>query len=162
MQHDPKGQEALDRLAFDFFREFARCEYSLKVAGFLREKPYLSADWHAFADAVKHVFNSPPSERVKGAINYYLENPPKKQIVRNGLLDWSEANPYSKNQAELVLRLVGQTRNNLFHGGKFNNHWFAPQRSEKLLKNGLIILRAVIKEHPKVREAYDGRASLSA
>jgi len=157
-----KRQEALDRLAFDFFREFARCEYSLKVAGFLKEKPYLSADWRAFASEVEHVFNSPLSERVKCAIDYYLENPPKKQIVRNGLLDWSEANPRSKNQAELVLRLVGQTRNNLFHGGKFNKNWFEPQRSEALMTHALIILRAAVDANPQVKKAYtDGKGLVS-
>jgi hypothetical protein len=103
---------------------------------------------------VKGIFNVPSSPEVACAINYYLTKPPKKQVVLNGNLDWEESKPDHKNQAELILRLVCRVRNNLFHGGKFNNRWFEPQRSEELLSNGLVILRAAIAANEKVRDAY--------
>ena len=31
-------------------------------------------------------------------------------------------------------------RNNLYHGAKFNGTWFDPQRSERLLGHGLVVL----------------------
>jgi hypothetical protein len=95
----------LDQLAFEFFREFARCEYCLKAVG-LRElnRRDPTADWGAFANQVEQVFNTPSSEEMTRAINYYLAAPPKKQVVRNGLLDWAESLPDHNSQAELILR----------------------------------------------------------
>lgn len=150
---------SLDALSSEFFREFARCEYCLKAVG-LREPKRRdpTADWGAFAGQVQSVFDHPPSQEVADAIHYYLNTPPKKQVVRNSLLDWEASEPAHKNQAELVLRLVCRVRNNLFHGGKFNGHWFEPQRSEELLRHGLAVLRAVVSAHPSVREAYAQRA----
>jgi hypothetical protein len=151
---------SLEALSFEFFREFARCEYCLKAVG-LRERKRRdpTADWSAFAEQVQSVFDYPPSEEVATAIRYYLNSPPKKQIVRNGVLDWAQSEPDHKSQAELVLRLVCRVRNNLFHGGKFNGHWFEPQRSEELLRFGLCVLRAVVSAHPEVGKAYDQRAA---
>jgi hypothetical protein len=150
----------LDALSFEFFREFARCEYCLKTVGLrIPKRRDPTADWGAFAHEVQAVFATPPSAEMAAAIKYYLEKPPKKQVLRNGLLDWNETQPDHKNQAELVLRLVYRTRNNLFHGGKFNGHWFEPQRSEELLRHGLCILPSVVAAHPKVSEAYAQRAA---
>ena len=103
------------------------------------------------------MFATPPAD-LATAIRYYLEMPPKKQIIRNDLLDWDDLQPDHKNQAELILRLVCRVRNNLFHGGKFNGHWFEPQRSEELLRHGLLILRSAVAAHPNVSEAYAQRA----
>jgi len=150
----------LDQLAFEFFREFARCEYCLKAVG-LREpnRRDPTADWGAFANDVQQLFDAPPTRAVANAIAYYVAKPPKKQIIRDGLLDWSNVLPDHNSQAELVLRLVCRVRNNLFHGGKFNGHWFEPQRSEELLRHGLTILKAVTSAHQAVSEAYAGRAN---
>ncbi len=93
-----------------------------------------------------------------GAIQYYLTHPPKKQVLVDRVLSWSTQLPDHQSQADLVLRLVCRVRYNLFHGGKFNGHWFEPQRSEELLYRGLLILRAVVSGHSKVREAYANRA----
>jgi len=150
----------LDELASEFFREFARCEYCLKVVG-LREPKRRdpTADWGAFADEVRPVLETPSSPELKAAVQYYVEHPPKKQIERtDGFLDWKDVLPDHKHQAELVLRLVCRVRNNLFHGGKFNGHWFEPQRSEELLKHALVILSACVASHQKVQEAYAQKA----
>ena len=149
----------LDLLAFSFFREFARCEYCLKAVGLLEGSPSKpQADWGTFAAQVIAVFDMPPNAETEGAIQYYLTHPPKKQVVLDGVLSWSTTLPNHQSQAELVLLLVCRVRNNLFHGGKFNGHWFEPQRSEELLHRGLVILRAVVSGHSKVREAYANRA----
>lgn len=149
----------LDFLAFSFFREFARCEYCLKAVGLLNGSPGKpQADWGTFAAQVIAVFDVPPNTETEGAIQYYLTHPPKKQVVLDGALSWSATLPTYQSQAELVLRLVCRVRNNLFHGGKFNGNWFEPQRSEELLRRGLVILGAVVSGHSKVREAYANRA----
>jgi hypothetical protein len=149
----------LDRFAYSFFHEFARCEYCLKAVGLLEGSPSNpKADWGTFAAQVIAVFDVPPNQETEDAIQYYLTHPPKKQVLLDGALSWSETLPDHQSQAELVLRLVCRVRNNLFHGGKFNGRWFNPKRSEELLRRGLVILQAVVLGHSKVREAYANRA----
>lgn len=149
----------LDLVAFSFFREFARCEYCLKAVGLLLGAPNKpQADWETFAAEVIAVFDDPPNVEINDAIQYYLTHPPKKQVFLDGVLSWSNTLPSHRSQAELVLLLVRRVRNNLFHGGKFNGHWFEPQRSEELLRGGLEILRAVVSSHARVRDAYENRA----
>lgn len=150
--------EELDILAFRFFREFARCEYCLKAVGFRENTRNAKASWTAFAQEVEQTFNAPESMELKAAIEYLTNHPPKKQVVRNGVLEWSPKLPDHSCRAELILRLVCRVRNNLFHGGKFNGRWFEPQRSGELLVHGLVVLEACVQSHPKVRQAYAQRA----
>jgi hypothetical protein len=148
----------IDHLAFEFFQEFARCEYCLKAVGLLESNHRdPTADWGAFAGEVRPVIEA-PGPFLTPAINYYLQNPPKRQALVAGALTWVDSVPDHKNQSELVLRLVCRVRNNLFHGGKFNGHWFEPQRSKELLAYGIQILQAVVAAHDKVREARGGSA----
>lgn len=150
----------LDELAFNFFTEFARCEYCLKAVGLRKNARNAEPDWRAFAAEVEvmDVIEEPQSSEIKTAIEYFLTNPPKKQIIVDGRLDWDEQLPSHRSKADLVLQLVCRVRNNLFHGGKFNGHWFAPQRSEDLIKFGLLLLKACIDNHSRVKEAYAQRA----
>lgn len=154
----PGGLTPEDVLAYEFFREFARCEYCLKAVGFVVAGRDAKADWGMFSDSVVGVFES-PSEQLALAIQYYLKSPPKKQVVREGSLHWDHSPPTARSQADLILLLVRRVRNNLFHGGKFNGHWFAPQRSRDLLRHGLIILHEVILANSRTREAYENRAT---
>lgn len=60
-------------MAFEFFQEFARCEYCLKAVGLLEPKrrdPI--ADWGAFAAEVRTVIESPDAS-LSPAIDYYLQ-----------------------------------------------------------------------------------------
>lgn len=155
----PQPQDQLHALAFEFFQEFARCEYCLKAVGLLEPKRRdPTADWGAFAAEVRPVIESPDAS-LSPAIDYYLQHPPKKQALVNDALTWVDSVPNHNCQAELVLRLVCRVRNNLFHGGKFNGNWFAPQRSEELLSYGIQILRAAVAGHEKVRKARAGSAA---
>lgn len=150
----------LDALAFEFFREFARCEYCLKVVG-LREpnRRDPTADWGAFASEIRPTLEGPHAAKLQASVQYYIDHPPKKQIQQaDGLLGWSDVLPDHKHQAELILRLVCRVRNNLFHGGKFNGHWFEPQLSEDLLSHALVILNACVESHQAVRDAYAQKA----
>ena len=144
-------------LACDFLGVFARSEYALKAGGFARDiKGHAEADWNAFADAISKSFDPSKSQDLSTAVNYLLTNPPKKQVMRNNKVEFSEAAP-EKNQskAQQVLVMVRRVRNNLFHGGKFLS---APtgddQRDEILVQHSLTILRACIKLHNQVNEAY--------
>ena len=108
----------LESLAFDFFREFARYEYCLKATGLREESRAAKASWTKYAAEVADVIEAPQSDSLEQAIAYFTDHPPKKQIIKDGVLDWDETLPDYKSKAELVLLLVCRVRNNLFHGGQ--------------------------------------------
>lgn len=150
----------MDALGFDFFREFARSEYCMKAVGLRdlkRKDP--TADWGAFAAELSDLLSDPSPGELADAVAYYRRNPPLKQVLQNDLLAWDNVIPEHKSETELILRLVCRVRNNLFHGGKFNGDWFAPERSDDLLRHGLTILRAAIAAHPRMKDAYDNKAT---
>jgi hypothetical protein len=148
--------QTLDHLAAEFFRVFARVEYALKAAGFNHGEGPAVANWTAFAKAIEPFVETPPSEDVRQAIAFILAEPPKKQFVSNGLVEWRDVAPATTSRADALFQYIRRIRNNLFHGGKFNGHWFAPERSERLMMAGLVVLREAVACDPRVREAYHG------
>lgn len=148
-------KDEIDALSLDVFRTFARCEYALKAVGFrYAERNQVKADWREFARALGDVFEHPADPELLAAVGYLLQQPPRKQVIRDGQLAWDNTPPDSISHADLVLAYVRRVRNNLFHGGKFNGHWFEPQRSWELLTHSLCILRRAVEAQPDVREAY--------
>jgi len=147
----------LDALAFDFFREFARYEYCLKVTGLRSRASVAEASWDKYAAEVAHVFDNPPTSAFGEAVEYFTRYPPKKQIIKADVLAWEEeSRSESGAKALRMLLRIRRVRNNLFHGGKFNDIWFAPERSELLLSHALVILHACRDGHDRVKEAYEG------
>ncbi|WP_287313583.1 hypothetical protein [Mesorhizobium sp.] len=136
--------QPLDELATDMFRTFARFEFALKAAGFHNGDGAAEPNWRSFAQTIPALFNSPGEPDLKAAVDFILDHPPKKQIIANGVLTWSNSAPDTDLLSDRVLIYVRRVRNNLFHGGKFNGHWFEPERSELLLRHSLVILRACI------------------
>lgn len=152
-------EDELDQLAATMFRVFARFEYALKAADFFFEDRYGNAkpDWKKFAkvDEVIRLFENPQDQELAEAIKYMNEHPPKKQVIENGVLAWSEDPPNTNLESEQILLYVRWVRNNLFHGGKFSvSGWDAPERTSMLLKHSLSILHACLDASPKVNEAY--------
>lgn len=147
-------KDELDALSLNVFRTFARCEYALKAAGYRSGRNEVKADWRAFSGALGNLFDRPADPALAAAVDYLLAHPPRKQVIRDDQLAWDDTPPDSESRADLVLAYVRRVRNNLFHGGKFNGHWFAPERSADLLTHSLCILRHAIEAHPQVRDAY--------
>ncbi|EOG8017483.1 hypothetical protein ABKT78_20150 [Enterobacter ludwigii] len=145
----------LNSLCYEFFIEFARYEFCLKMTGFTQGDGAAKANWDRYAAEVEDIIASPGTKELADAIDYILSHPPKKQIVRNGELAWDESPVQSTSKAQLVLLLIRRIRNNLFHGGKFNGRWFEPERSELLMHHALIILKACAMNHAGVSEAYN-------
>lgn len=152
MSHD----QALHELAAEFFHVFARAEYALKASGFNRGDGPAEPDWTAFAVAVEELISNPPTQELRQAVDFILKEPPKKQFIVKGLIEWKEVAPSTNSQADTLFQYIRRIRNNLFHGGKFNGHWFAPERSERLMNAGLVVLRAAVDHESKAREAYHG------
>lgn len=149
---------SLDKLCYEFFREFARYEYCLKAIGLYHNTKNAKANWDKYAKQVEKVFDNPDNPDLIDAINYYMDSPPKKQIIKDGVLSWDDSLPQEDSTAIKTFILIRRVRNNLFHGGKFNGEWFQPERSEILIMHALTILRACAQSHSNVSKAYAGIA----
>jgi hypothetical protein len=130
-----------DELVLRFFATFSRFEYALKRAGFVRSDVYNNAlaDWQRFARKKGNTLLDDITDRkFVEARSFLLQEPPQKQVVTatDKRLRW-QANPKRSEEgdAEYLLRLVRDVRNNLFHGGKY------PDRpvSERRLRNSMLL-----------------------
>ena len=149
------------KLAWQFFVFFSRMEYALKRSQYLRKAPGDRAepDWDQFAKAHAKEFLPDASEELKTAVDYFRRSPPRKQVVKDGILQWSE--PQLKDPSESllrwVIRVVCMVRNNLFHGGKFPGGFKAedPSRDKSLLGHSICVLNAVLLLDAKVRHCFE-------
>ena len=151
----------LNGLVYEFFRTFAGSEYALKATGFYRhDRDNATPDWARFAESapVRGVFGDPVEPGLAEAVEYILTHPPRKQVIENGGLAWSDRPTRAASQSGRVLELVGRVRNNLFHGGKGNQDWFDPERTEQLLRHSLTILDRCLEASEEVAGAYNNGA----
>jgi hypothetical protein len=133
--------QELDLLAFNFFKLFARYESSLKERGFfVVNRGNVIVDWDRFANQeIGNNFLEDLNDS-KGAAEYILESPPKKQSANEANeIIWVEV-PNNERSVQILFAHISRTRNNLFHGAKFNNTWFDPERSKLLLSNSFAVL----------------------
>jgi len=144
----------LNELAWELFHIFSRTEYALKASGFNKGDGAADADWRKFAIRIEAFVATPPSAELQAAIDYIFTTPPKKQVIVNGRIEWAILEPHTRSRADKLFLYIRRVRNNLFHGGKFNGHWFDPDRSEELLRHSITILQNAVNAVPSVREAY--------
>ena len=93
--------EELDKLAHSMFRQFSRMEYALKAAGHLeRLDGDAKASWVSFGAEIDAGFRDLllRDQKLSEAVAYLQQYPPKKQIVINGALGWSENPPTAPTQ----------------------------------------------------------------
>ena len=147
--------EELDKLASELFHTFSRIEYALKSSGFNDGDGPAKANWRNFALAVESLIATPHSVALINAIKFIMEKPPKKQVILDHKLKWEVAEPSTDSKADKLLLYVRRIRNNLFHGGKFNGHWFEPERSKPLLQHSLVVLHECIDYVEDVKKAYE-------
>jgi hypothetical protein len=145
------------QLACAFLGVFARFEYALKAAEFLQgDDNNAEPDWSSFARSIAEPFTAAQEAELSHAVAYLLDQPPRKQVILDGRLEWRAAPPDNNlSRAEQVFLMVRRVRNNLFHGGKFlppegNNH----DRDQLLVHHALAVLQACIRLHPAVAAAY--------
>jgi hypothetical protein len=146
--------------AYKYLYYFARFEGALKRAGYLNSlSDYAEAkpDWDRFARDIESEFSNSKCPETKSAIEYLRTHPPKKEIVLNGKTAWQDAhkNISEHISAQEIFVFVRRVRNNLFHGSKFNLDWFDADRSKKLIKCALDVLRAGLNCNHKVRQAFE-------
>ena len=91
------------------------------------------------------------------AVDYFVKRPPRKQVLRNGAIDFKEqAIAEEQALAQQVLLMIRTVRNNLFHGGKHLPDGEAEAgRNEKLVDQGLLILKHCVYLDDRVRSRYE-------
>ncbi|EPR1042091.1 MULTISPECIES: hypothetical protein [Enterobacteriaceae] len=133
----------LDSFAFKFFKLFAQYEYFLKKENFFQTiRNKIIVDWDSYANKVVGKNFMDLLGESSASADYILKNPPKAQVVVNGVIVWKDVNNNEIN-VQALFGHIGRVRNNLFHGGKFNGTWFDPARSALLLRHSLIILECL-------------------
>ena len=142
--------------AAQFLVVFARCEFALKaVKRFRKTTPKLAADWNTFATTVAPKFSFADDAKLEEAVKYLLDRPPKKEVVVEGNLAWTHADPGGTDVHRLSV-YVRRVRNNLFHGAK----WVAresdePGRDQILVNAALTVLSALIQLDGEVHYAFN-------
>lgn len=153
-----------NELLLEYFLTFSKIEYALKISGFFQhtapknvnpiKPPDAKPDWDNFANSLRNSFDRNSSEVLTDACNYFFDQPPNKQVIVNEGVAWeSPVIPNNEHSIQFLLRMIRSVRNNLFHGGKFNNE--DEERTTLLLINSLIILRECLKLSPDVNNRYD-------
>jgi len=145
-------------LAYEFIGTFARCEYALKCSGFAKgSSSSVEADWDAFATAIDWHFRRVNMPEFRSAVGFLLQDPPRKQILRNGKVDWKASPPdTSLPKAQQTLLMVRRIRNNLFHGAKiWSPEYGNRERDIKLVKAGLAVLKQCVQLNQQVHIAYE-------
>jgi len=146
-------------LLLEFFLTFARVEFALKNSGFVKgDERKALPDWDSFAASIRNHFTKNKTDNLEQAVNYIMDNPPMKQVLRQNTLMW-EANVPNGNLSdiEVLLLLIRRIRNNLFHGGKHNFDMFEnTERTTRLLKSSLIVIQECLLLAPHAKTTYDG------
>jgi hypothetical protein len=130
----------LERAAFEFNYWFARFEFCLKQAAFLKsDRPGKKAEpnWDMFVRAKRSAYT------LSADAQSLIKAAPQQQVMAgNSRLAWKEiqfdANEHDLQKMAILLRTV---RNNLFHGGaRSASPWDGTQATVKLLGHAKIVL----------------------
>jgi hypothetical protein len=139
-------------IAIAFFQAFARFEFALKRAGYMRNSKAAEADWDTFADAL----GAPFLEEVRKAecADELLRQAPGKPMRDGEKVDWQNAKPVADVRA--LFLGVRQARNNLFHGEKYIGDGTKDSRDRQLLTGGLAVLELALAKSEKTKAAFAG------
>jgi hypothetical protein len=150
----------LDTIAFRLFKLFAQYEYALKVMGFVKATKTGAAepDWDRFAKEVGRDLLNMDEPSIVKAREYLLSEPPKRQVFSNGKVIWADVDNKDKS-VNALFGHIRRVRNNLYHGGKFNHQWFAPERSLPLMKATIILLSILREKNASLDEAITSNAA---
>jgi len=164
MQEEPFGETTVSKeLLLEFFLTFSRFEYALKATGYYKRRPVkppdwpkAEPDWDRFAASLRKIFNSTAKDGLLQACAFFNDSPPNQQVLNSHGVAWeTPVHPNNESEIEFLLRMVRCVRNNLFHGGKYNNDVHeSKHRTEAFLRHALTILSACLKLAPQQAAAF--------
>ncbi|WP_322104035.1 hypothetical protein [Paraburkholderia sp. J41] len=147
-----------EQLTYEFLGTFARSEYALKCSGFAKgSRKSVEADWDKFGTAIAWHFSRVKAEAFRECVDYLLNQPPRKQVIRDGHIGWQESAPDANlPRSQQTLLMVRRVRNNLFHGAKI----WSPERSDdrdrdvRLVSSGLVVIKRCMALRGDVEDAF--------
>ena len=104
-------------------------------------------NWDKFGSEHNSAFRQHSTPDLDAAVDYFLAEPPRKQLRKNSVMNWSEPQHHDGKEPLLIwlLRMIRCVRNNLFHGGKFPLIPVSdPSRDRDLLLKAMTILSAAL------------------
>ena len=145
-------------LACEFLAVYSRMEYALKAANYASENEgTVTASWDRFANEIDGAFGQVADEELTAAVDYLLQNPPRKQVRKDGVLTFQDqVIDENQSRAQQALLMVRTVRNNLFHGGKYlPNGEVETGRNQELVQHSLTVLKRSISLNRFVRQCYE-------
>ena len=147
-------------IVLQFFVTFSRFEYALKRAGFIKRDGYSNVlpNWCRFAERLDAWLADITGTEFTKAKSYLLREPPLKLIFdKSGeIILCPPERRGNESDAEYLLRLVRDVRNNLFHGGKYPDGPVSDQaRNSQLLQACLTILETCLLLDSDVKRFFD-------
>ena len=100
----------MNDLVNEMFYTFARFEYALKATGFIKNTDDAKPDWTKFANSISPLFDNHDDPDVKSAVEFIFADPPNKQVVRDGRLEWRNADSGTVNCCDSLLIFVRRIR----------------------------------------------------
>lgn len=145
------------KLTYEFLGTFARFEYALKESGFAKgSAASVEPTWDAFATSIDWHFRRVADPDFKAAVEFLLNEPPRKQVLLGVAIVWKESPPRrTLPKAQQVLLMVRRVRNNLFHGAKvWSTEYGNRDRDIKLVEASLTVLKHCTLLNARVHEAF--------
>ena len=145
-------------LLLEFFSTFAQFEFALKASDFRCKgaRDGVKPDWDKFTNSIANKFDKNANSDLQKACDYILKKPPQRQVFKNGSIEWERNyRETSVNDAEFLIKMVKQIRNNLFHGAKHDSKF--PNNTERktlLLESALTILEYCLSLDPNLDYFY--------
>ncbi len=121
-----------------FLMVFSRFEYALKSLGYVRQQgERVLIEWRRLAAETSPYI--PLDHALLQEVAPLVAEPPAKQVVRQGHLEWLLEGPPPTDEVDLewLLEMTYRVRNNLFHGGKWP---FDSARDVRLINAGEAVL----------------------
>ncbi|MGP2486916.1 hypothetical protein ACTUTK_06980 [Pantoea ananatis] len=153
LKHPQELLAGLDyALVIEFFSVFSRFEYALKICGYLRSNKEATPAWQRFASEMIGQLSLVPSKKLKKAVEFLSENPPKNQMKN---LEWQDVHfpAICIDCDSKAIIAATRVRNNLFHGGKYLNT--EPESDSKLIQSSLTVIYGCLLVRAGLKEAYD-------
>lgn len=99
-------------ICVEFFIVFSRFESILKEFLYINKD---KVDWDKFISEEKqNIINLEKNKTVEDSYTFLVENPPKKQIIKDWILVWKKVDE-TWDDIFLTSRYIWRVRNNLFH-----------------------------------------------
>jgi hypothetical protein len=138
--------------AIILFFMFSRFEYALKRGGYVQWTEEAKPDWGRYARDHAALLISISSSEFTDAVALLKDSPPKKQIIRDGHLDWGQDRSVSGFDFARLLCLVRRVRNNLFHGGKVLE--LDGDRNQKLIDASIAVMDTILASDDSLRKTF--------